>query len=87
MLSNLMLFPLAGVIADLRRSGRIHPAWGYGIAATIGSLLVTEALTYSPVGQAIYRSVTAGSPGATVPPLAFPPPPVGPRRTGRTVAG
>ena len=82
-----MLFPLAGVIADMRRSGRVHPAWGYGIAATIGSLLVTEALTYSPVGQAIYRGVTAGSPGAEVAPLEFPPPPVGPRRTGRTVAG
>lgn len=83
----LMLFPLAGVIADLRRSGRMHPAWRYGIAAMIGSTLLTEALTYSPVGQAIYRGVTAGSPGAEVAPLAFPPPPVGPRRTGRTVAG
>ena len=82
----LMLFPLAGVIADVRRSGRVHPAWGYGIAAMIGSTLLTEAISTSPVGLAIYRGVTAGSPGANVPPLAFPPPPVGPRRTGRTLA-
>ena len=82
----LMLFPLAGVIADLRRSGRMHPAWGYGIAAMIGSTLLTEALTFSPAGQALYRGVTAGSPGAEMAPLAFPPPPVGPLRTGRTLA-
>lgn len=78
-----MLFPLAGVIADRRRTGRVHPAWGWGIAAMLGSLLVTEAITYSPVGTAIYAGVTAGSPGATVAPLAFPPPPAGPRLTGR----
>jgi len=78
----LMLFPLAGLIADVRRSGRVHPAWGWGIGVMIGSLVVTEVVTYSPVGQALYRTVTAGSPGAEVPPLDFPPPPSGPRRTG-----
>ena len=83
----LMLFPLAGVIADVRRSGRVHPAWWIGIAVMVGSTLLVEAVTYSPVGQAIYRGVTAGSPGAGVPPLAFPPPPAGPRRTGRTGPG
>ena len=82
-----MLFPLAGVIADYRRSGRVHPGFKWGIGVLIASLVLTEALTYSSVGQAIYRGVTAGSPGATVPELEFPPPPVGPRRTGRTVAG
>ena len=80
----LMLFPLAGVFADWRRSGRVHPAWGYGIAVMIASTLVTEAVTYSPVGEAIYRGVTAGSPGADVAPLEFGTPPVGPRITGRT---
>ncbi len=81
-----MLFPLAGVIADARRSGRVHPAWGYGMAVMIGSLLLTEAVAYGPPGQALYRGVTAGSPGAAVAPLAFPPPPAGPRMTGQTVA-
>jgi len=68
----LMIFPAVGVVADIRRTGRVHPAWRWGIAAMIGSLLVTEAITYSPVGGAIYRAVTAGSPGAAVPPLELP---------------
>lgn len=77
-----MLFPLAGVVADLRRSGSVHPAWGWGIAAMLGSLLLTEAVTYGPVGGALYARVTEGTPGAAVPPLAFPPPPTGPQVAG-----
>jgi len=72
-----LLFPIAGIVADLRRSGQVHPAWRWGLAAMIGALLLTEAITYSPVGQALYRGVTAGSPGAAVPSLQFPPPPEG----------
>lgn len=74
----LMIFPAAGVVADIRRSGRVHPAWRWGIATMIASLLLTEAMTYSPLGGAIYRGVTADSPGAAVPPLEFAPPPGGP---------
>jgi len=73
-----LLFPVAGMIADLRRSGRVHPAWLWGVAAIAGSVVVTEALTYSPAGTAIYRAVAAGSPGAAVAPLAFPKPPGSP---------
>jgi hypothetical protein len=78
-----LLFPLAGAWADVRRSGRMHPAWGYGIAGMIGVLAVTEAITYSPAGTAIYRAVTAGSAGAAVAPLDFAPPPSGALVTGR----
>jgi hypothetical protein len=78
-----MAFPLVGIWADLRRSGRVHPAWFWGVAAMLGSLLVTEAVTYSPAGPAVYRAVTAGSPGAAIAPLDFPPPPAGPLITGR----
>lgn len=70
-----LIFPLVGMWSDKRRSGRVHPAWSWGVAAMIGSLLVTEAITYSPVGGAIYRAAVAGSPGAAVAPLAFPAPP------------
>lgn len=69
-----LLFPAAGMWSDRRRSGRVHPAWAWGVAAIIGSVLLTEAITYSPVGGAIYRSVVAGSPAAAVAPLDFPPP-------------
>ena len=75
----LMVFPLVGVIADYRRSGRVHPAWRWGIGVMVGSLLLTEALTYSSVGTNIYQAVTAGSPGAEVAPLEFAPPPAGPQ--------
>jgi hypothetical protein len=70
-----LIFPLIGMFADYRRSGRVHPAWGGGLAAMFGMLLVVEAVTYSPVGDALYHAVVAGSPGAAVAPLDFPPPP------------
>jgi hypothetical protein len=70
-----LIFPLIGMFADYRRSGRVHPAWGGGLAAMFGMLLVVEAVTYSPVGEALYHAVVAGSPGAAVAPLDFPPPP------------
>ncbi|MEG3163058.1 hypothetical protein U1701_00450 [Sphingomonas sp. PB2P19] len=78
----ILLFPLAGIIADRRRTGRIHPAslWGAGIVAL--SILATDMLAYSPAGATLYRAVTAGSPGAVVAPYAFAPPPPGPV-TGR----
>jgi hypothetical protein len=82
-----LLFPLAGIWADVRRSGRAHPAWRWGIGAMLGVLVVTEALTFSPVGEDLYRGVTAGSPGADVPALDFAPPPPTPRMTGRTATG
>ncbi|MFZ3007010.1 MAG: hypothetical protein WA047_12590 [Phenylobacterium sp.] len=70
-----LIFPLVGMWFDKRRSGRAHPAWNWGVAAMIGCLLVTEAITYSPVGAEIYRAAVTGSPGAAVAPLAFPAPP------------
>ena len=80
----ILLFPLAGVWADIRRSGLAHPAWKWGIGTIVASLLLTLAITYSPVGLAIYDQVTDGSPGAAVAPLDFPPPPEGPLMTGRS---
>lgn len=73
-----LIFPLAGVLADLRRNGHVHRAWRWGIAVLLGSVVITEAITYSPVGEGIYRAVVAGSPAAAVPPLGFPAPPMPP---------
>jgi hypothetical protein len=78
-----MIFPVAGVIADLRRTGHVHPAWGRGIATMLGAFVLIEAITYSPVGAALYRAVTAASPGAAVAPLEFAPPPPTPLMTGQ----
>ena len=79
-----LLFPLAGVIADLKRGGRVHPAWTWGIAVLVGSFVLTQAVTYSPAGLAIYDLVTEGSRGEAVPPLEFPPPPADGPLTGRS---
>lgn len=77
-----LIFPALGVWRDLRRDKRVHPAWVWGIGTMFGALLVTEAVTYSPLGTALYRTVTAGSRGETVAPLDFAAPPDGPV-TGR----
>lgn len=77
-----MLFPVAGVIADVRRSRRIHPAWNWGIATMLASFVLTELITYSPVGTAIYAQATKGSPAETIAPLDFGTP-AGPLITGR----
>ena len=68
-----LLFPLAGVLADLRREGRVHSAWGWGIGAIVSTLIAVEIVTYSPAGDAIYAAVTSGTPGAAVPGRTFPP--------------
>lgn len=78
-----MLFPAAGVIADLRRDGRVHPAWRWGIGAMAAYFVLVPVLTHSAVGEAWYRLVTNGSRGATVAGLAFAAPPPGGLITGR----
>lgn len=73
-----LIFPAVGVIGDLRRDGRVHPAWWWGIGAILTVYALTELITYSPAGVALYHAVVAGSPGAALPPLDFPPsPPMG----------
>lgn len=78
-----LLFPIAGMIADIRRSGRAHPAWHWGIATMVSALVVIEVITYSPLGPAIYETVAKGYPGETIAPLDFPSPSANPRVTGR----
>jgi hypothetical protein len=78
-----LLFPLAGAIRDKRVRGLVHPAWGWGAAALIATMALADLIAYSPLGTTIYATVTAGSPGAAVPGLEFPPPPSGPLLTGR----
>jgi hypothetical protein len=73
-----LIFPIVGMRSDIRRSGRAHAAWRWGIGAMLACVVVVEAITYSPVGAALYRAVTAGSPGAKIAPLDFAPPPPAP---------
>lgn len=72
-----LLFPAYAMLREKRREGRVHRAWWTGVATILGALLVGEAIAFSPIGAALYAAVTAGSPGAALPGLAFgaPPPP------------
>lgn len=74
-----LIFPLAGALRDLRKEGRVHPAWWTGMAVIVLALLALNLLAHSPAGGAIYRAVTDGTPGASVAPLEFAPPPGAPR--------
>jgi hypothetical protein len=73
-----LVFPLAGMVSDLLRTRRVHPAWFCGLAVSFAVLIGAEAITYSPLGTALYNAVAAGSRGASVAPLAFGQPPGAP---------
>lgn len=70
-----LLFPIAGMIADGRRTGGIHLAWYWGTGVIALTFIAIELVTFSNLGLALYGWVTAGHLGASVPPLAFPSPP------------
>ena len=78
-----LVFVCAGMIRDRIKLGRVHPAWLIGLVAVGGTIGGFDLVAYSPLGDAIYASVTAGSPGAAVPGLEFPAPPAGGLITGR----
>lgn len=66
-----LLFPLAGVIADWRRTGRVHAAWGWGIGTMVACLLIGDALAYSPFGYAVTAALVEGMPGSARPIHAY----------------
>ncbi len=69
-----LIFPVAGMVADVRRSGRIHPAWHWGLGAIFATLVLIELIPHSTIGLALYQMITAGGIGESVAPMAFPPP-------------
>lgn len=68
-----MLFPLAGMIADKRRTGLVHRAWWWGTGVMLATQLAMGAVAFSAPGLTLYDVVTRGTPGAFRPPLEFPP--------------
>ena len=71
-----ILFPIVGMIVDVRRSDKIHPAWYLGLAVILGHAAVTEAFTHTDIGVPLYKAITAGTPGAAVAPNDLPPSPL-----------
>lgn len=74
----MIAFPLAGMVRDRLRHGRIHPAWWVGLAALFLLQLAAETLGRSPLAAMLYDRVAAGTPGAQVPALRYQPPPFAP---------
>lgn len=70
-----LVFPVAGMIYDWRVHGRPHPAWLWGIVALVGITFLSRVLGFSPIGEAVYEAVVAGTPMAGTNGLDFPPPP------------
>jgi hypothetical protein len=66
------LFPLAGAARDMRRSGKVHPAWLWGLGI-IGATQVLSALASSSiVGSSFYDVVARGYPAAKIRPQQYP---------------
>ena len=66
---------MVGAAIDWRRTGRLHPAWLLGIGTIVALHLVLVVVSASPIGDAIVRAATAGSPAAVIDPQAYPPSP------------
>lgn len=69
------LFLLAGMIRDMRRLGKVHPAWWIGLGVLVGTLALARVLAFSPFGDSVYNAAVAGYPGASVPGLEYGAPP------------
>ena len=71
----ILILPVAGALIDWRMRGHLHRAWLVGIGTLVAVHVALTLVSASPVGSAIYRAVTAGSPAAAADPQAYPPPP------------
>lgn len=66
-----LLFLVPAMIRDRMRTGKVHLAWWWGIATILVTVLVARIVAPTSLGDAIYAAVTAGSPGAALPGMAF----------------
>jgi hypothetical protein len=78
-----LIFPAVGMAIDKRRIGRVHPAWWWIAGVIVAMVIFGNLITHSPLGDSLYHAATAGSPGASIAPLEYPPPPPGTLMTGR----
>lgn len=69
-----LIFPAIAMAADLRRRGRVHPAYWWGSGIYVGAFIASMLLAFSPWGYAMTEAVIAGTPGAARPMAAFLPP-------------
>jgi hypothetical protein len=67
----MLVFPVAGMLRDRMRLGRVHPAWIIGFCAIAGVYLTAQTAGRSAFAGALYDRVVAGTPAAKVPGLSF----------------
>ena len=67
-----LVIPVIAAAVDWRETGRLHRAWVWGIGTLVVSRIAIELLAASPVAAALYAWITAGSPGAALPPFVIP---------------
>lgn len=73
-----LVIPIICLVRDWRVHGRLHPAWLWSMGILLAVMLLSRVIAFSPIGDAIYATVTAGGGMAGTDGLAFPPPPPGP---------
>jgi hypothetical protein len=71
--ATILLFPLIAITIEWRRTGSVHRAWLWGLGTLVAVRIVTDLLGASPIAAALHEWITAGSPGAALPPFAYPP--------------
>lgn len=64
-----LLFPLAGIVADWLRDRRVHSAWWWGLGALMLSGVTTEVVGRSPIAGDIVALITAETPGELIDPF------------------
>jgi len=69
-----LIFVAAGMLADRRRYGQVHPAWWWGVGIIVGIQILADLIAYSPLGEAFTFWFLFGTPGANRPMEAFLPP-------------
>lgn len=72
---GMIAFPLAGIVRDKRRYGRVHPAWWVGLVSILTLHVATETLGRSLIAASLYSRTVAGTPGERVPALVHERPP------------
>jgi hypothetical protein len=70
-----IVFPVFGIVRDMRVLGRPHPAWFWGIGVLLATIILVRVIGLSPIGADVYDLVVAGTPLEGTSGLAYPPPP------------
>jgi hypothetical protein len=70
-----LVFLAIGILYDWRMHGRAHPAWFWGAGVLIGAVLLARVIGFSPIGEAVYDAVVAGTPLEGTSGLDYLPPP------------